>query len=193
MGSMNMDSMEFDYFGLWPTLVSGAIGFITGVLSSDYIKDNMQYFLIRTGSRLIDNYVELKWKLWPPSKSIEKDVCTSFTLKWLTKNENYAIYELDGSHYISFNLDHDPQLHYEDGWIESIKVIRAGSSSCSVIENKSIHDILFKCGGHGCTFNAGIPTLEQLSKLPFEDLRQELQGVTKIIVTNNNYDEFVIT
>jgi hypothetical protein len=150
--------------------------------------------LTSIASKAIDLYVDIKWKLFPmpikvkEDKPVTEQVKTNF--KWLSENTYYKMYEIDGKIYITFNHEYEPSLHFEEHTFEDIVIIKTDGTKAN--PSSLLIETLAKCGGHGCTYKSGVPTLEQLKLLPSPALRHELKDVKKIIVNTSAFEEHVI-
>ncbi len=143
-------------------------------------------------SKTIDLFVDLKWKFFPPAIKEEKDAAAKapVNFKWLSQNPYYKMYELNGKIYITFNHEYEPSLHYEEYTFEDILIIKTDGTKAS--PSTLLIETLAKCGGHGCSYNSGVPTMEQLRLLPSPALRHELKEVKKIIINTSAFEEHVI-
>ncbi len=170
-------------------LSSTAVGIALGAMG----RDNLKVWAVKLASRAIDAYIELKWMLAPPQEQHEQDQSKDqprHQLEWLLETENYKIYKLNDEVYITFNMTHQPSLHFEDGTIEDIVVVRKDDTK--VAPSETLKEVLIKCGGHGCTFASGVPTLEQLASLPSSEIAEELKDVKKIIINTTTFEEHVL-
>jgi hypothetical protein len=169
-------------------LSSTAVGIALGAMG----RDNLKGWAVKLASRAIDAYIELKWMLAAPVEQQEKPSQEEQAKpEWLLETENYKIYKLNDEAYITFNMTHQPSLHFEDGTIEDIIVLRNDNTKAAPSE--TLKEVLIKCGGHGCTFSSGVPTLEQLSLLPSAEITEELKNVKKIIINTTTFEEHVVS
>lgn len=153
-------------------------------------RDRLSHLALRTACKTIDLYVELKWKLSDILGSPDVPVALPKSeIKWITKKDNYGIYEIDSERYISFNVSVEPKKHHESGEIENIKAI--GIDGKIVTLSREVKDIIKQCAGHGCIFDHGVPTLEQLQSLEDVDV-SELKRIKKIIINTCAYDEYIL-
>ena len=167
-------------------LTSGILGFIIGKSSKEVISK----YATRAACFAIDKFVELKWALKPVEATSENVVSSEPTHEWVIVTEHYKMYKMNEQIYITFNMSHEPSLHFEDGSVEEIIVIR--NDDTKVNPSPLLKDTIAKCGGHGCTYASGTPTLEQLRKLPSPDLVEELKDVKKIIINTTSFDEHIV-
>ena len=175
-------------------LSSGILGFIIGKCSKEVISKVNKY-ATRAACYAIDKFVELKWALKPEVKDKVKakdEVKDEDEPKheWVIVTDHYKMYKINEDIYITFNMTHEPSLHFEDGSVEEIIVIRKDDTK--VNPSPLLKDIISKCGGHGCNYASGIPTIEQLRKLPSPELVEELTDVKKIIINTTSFDEYIV-
>jgi hypothetical protein len=158
-------------------------------------KDKVIIAAAKVASRAVDAFVDLKWHLKSfideDNSSDEAPLCPKkVDFAWLVETDHYKVYRLNGERYITFNLSHEPVLHFEDGTVEEIMVVRKDGTK--VAPSDALKEIIVQCGGHGCAFAAGTPTIEQLKRLQTPDLTEELNDVKKIIINTTSFDEHII-
>lgn len=167
------------------TLLGGFAGYYASKLSVTTI-----------ASKAIDIFVDLKWKFFPPAVKVKEEgedeasAKAPVEFKWLSQNPYYKMYELNGKIYITFNHEYVPSLHYEEYTFEDIVIIKTDGTKAN--PSTLLIETLSKCGGHGCSYKSGVPTLEQLKLLPSPALRHELKDVKKIIINTSAFEEHVI-
>jgi hypothetical protein len=173
-------------------LSSSAIGFIIG----RYISKDLTFTraAAKVASRAVDAFVDLKWSLKSfidDKEPVQAPLCPEkVDFAWLVETDHYKVYRLNGERYITFNLSHEPVLHFEDGAVEEIMVVR--NDGTKVAPSDGLKDIIVQCGGHGCVFAAGVPTLDQLKQLQTPGIHEELEDVKKIIINTTSFDEHII-
>lgn len=174
-------------------LSSGILGFIIGKCSKEVISKVNKY-ATRVACYAIDKFVEIKWALKPEvnvkGNEVKDDAPSEQKHEWVSVTDHYKIYKINDDIYITFNMTHEPSLHFEDGSVEEIIVIRKDGTK--VNPSPLLKDIISKCGGHGCNYASGIPTIEQLRKLPSPELVEELTDVKKIIINTTSFDEYIV-
>ena len=178
MGTMG--SMVAAVFG-------GAVGYYVGKNGA-----------LHVASRAIDLYIDAKWAIIGLFKGGEtedvKEAAPETEIKWHAETAHYRIYELNGKVYITFNTEYEPAIHLENDSIDEVSVILKDGTRTK--PSDSLVELLIKCAGHGCAYKSGVPTLEQIAKLPSDVLtaeqRAELLNIKKIIINTVQFEEHVI-
>lgn len=160
------------------TLLGGIAGYYASKISMSNIV-----------SKAIDLFVDIKWAF--KAKSVKSPVIEEpSNFKWLSQNEHYKMYELNGKIYITFNHVYDPSnvKHFDEHTIEDIVVIKTDGTK--VNPSSLLIETLAKCGGHGCSYKSGVPTVDQLRMIP--SISDELKDVQKIVINTSAFEEHII-
>ena len=150
-------------------------------------------------SRGIDIYIDLKWKYrskFTESFSLQnvEKVKGISVAKWIDKTSDYGdygVYIADNKKYISFNLQKDMSEIIIDNetQIENIKIYNGDKEETDQLKLSVALDIVTACSGPDAMFQCGVPSLNQVRSLDYNNL---LEDATKIIVNLTNYEEFKI-